>query len=85
MACVAKEHFHIDDYASDALALRLASESVVKKLLHLEIADTGNKMVSPLIVDVEIQFILGIICCVVIGYFRLLPFCWLLFAYIWLL
>lgn len=69
MAVVAKEHIHITDYTSDALALSLASESVVKTLFQLERHDIGNEIASPLIVDVEIQFILNIICCAVIGYF----------------
>jgi hypothetical protein len=46
MAGVPRELLRIDDFASDAIVLRLASHSTVGKLLDLETADVGNKIVS---------------------------------------
>ena len=46
MVGVAQELLHIDDFASDALLLRLASHAIVGKLLDFETADVGNKVVS---------------------------------------
>eukprot|EP00956_Cyclotella_meneghiniana_P010341 scaffold14318_cov102-Cyclotella_meneghiniana.AAC.1 len=46
MAGVPRELLRIDDFASDAIVLRLASHSTVGKLLDLETADVGNKIVT---------------------------------------
>jgi hypothetical protein len=45
-AGIRKELVRVEDYASDALVLQLASDKVVRSLLKLDTADTGNKMVS---------------------------------------
>jgi len=49
MARVARELLRIDDFASDALVLRLASHQTVSKLLCLETADIGNQVVSQIL------------------------------------
>ncbi len=46
MSGAPREVLRPDDFASDALPLKLASSSVVKALLEVETNDTGNKIVS---------------------------------------
>jgi hypothetical protein len=46
MSGAPREVLRPDDFASDALPLKLTSSSVVRALLELETNDTGNKKVS---------------------------------------
>ena len=46
IAKVAKELIRIEDFASDALVLRLASSKTISALLTIETADIGNLMVN---------------------------------------
>jgi len=46
MAGVVRDLLRIDDFASDALVLRLASHDTVGKLIDFDTANVGNKMVS---------------------------------------
>lgn len=45
IAMVPRELFRVDDFASDAVILCLASNETVKALLEMNSADVGNKMV----------------------------------------
>ena len=46
MAGLSRELIRIDDYASDALVLRLTSHRTVHKLLCVDTGDMGNQIVS---------------------------------------
>jgi hypothetical protein len=55
MSGASREVLRPDDFASDALPLKLASSSIVRALLELETNDTGNKMVSRVAVCNEMK------------------------------
>jgi hypothetical protein len=57
MSGISKELVRVEDYASDALVLKLASDKVVRKLLDIDTADNGNKMVSKVSLTMSFEII----------------------------
>ena len=46
MSGAAKYLIRVEDFASDAMVLRLASDSTARKLIFLDSSDSGNKVVT---------------------------------------